>query len=82
MEFPEKNLTLQGTFSILDEKTLKFQVEEGNFYGFSLNKGTVYEFFKEGDFILDIEPLIGKNTLKSIEIMEGYMELTVGIKLF
>ena len=47
-----------------------------------LKKGTIDKFFEEGDFILDIQPLIGRNVLKSVEIMDGYIELTVEIKLF
>lgn len=82
MEFPEKNLLLQGSFLILDGQTLKFQVEEGSFYGFVLKKGTIDKFFEEGDFVLDIQPLIGKNVMKKVEVREGYMELMVDIKLF
>lgn len=82
MEFPENNLMLLGSFLIVNGQTLKFQVEEGSFYGFVLKKETIDELLKEGDFILNLEPLLGKNTLEDIEIMEGYMELTVGVKLF
>lgn len=82
MEFPSENLLLFGSFHILGNQTIRFQVEEGNFYGFLLKKSTIDEFLKEGDFILDLEPLLGKNTIEHIEIMEDYIELTVGIRLF
>lgn len=79
---PEKNLYLAGKFVVVDGQVLKFDAEEGSFYGMQLEKSTIDELFKEGDFILNLEPLIGKNILKSVEIMNGYMEILVGIKLF
>ncbi|MCF6462151.1 coiled-coil domain-containing protein [Clostridium sp. Cult1] len=82
MEFPEKELLLIGSFVVLDKQILQFKVEEGTYYGFVLKKGTIDKFFEEGDFILDIQPLIGRNVLKAVEIMDGYIELTVEIKLF
>ncbi|NLW39512.1 MAG: hypothetical protein GXY96_01090 [Tissierellia bacterium] len=82
MEFPEENLSLRGSFIILDEQTLQIQIEEGSFYGFILREGTIDKFFEEGHFILDIRPIIGKNAVKSIELKEGYVELRVEIHLF
>ncbi|GFN36810.1 coiled-coil domain-containing protein [Tepidimicrobium xylanilyticum] len=82
MEFPEENLLLKGNFLILDGQTLQLQVEEGNFYGFLLNRGTIDRFFEEGYFLLDISPILGKNGIKSIKVMEGYLELTVEINMF
>lgn len=82
MELPEKELLLVGSFVILDGQVLQFQVDEGHFYGFVLKKGTIDKFFEEGYFVLDIKPLIGKNVVKAVEVMEDYIELTVEIKLF
>lgn len=81
MKLGEKNLLLAGTFAI-DGQTLIFQPEEGSIYGMSLKKDTIEELFKEGEFVLNLEPLIGKSTLKSVEIMDGYMKLTIIPKLF
>lgn len=82
MKAPEKNLTLEGEFVIIDDQILKFEAENGSFYGMPLEKGTIDELFEEGYFILNLEPLIGKNVLKSVEIMDGYIELLVTLKLF
>ena len=79
---PDKNLYLAGKFIIVDGQILKFDPEEGSFYGMQLEKNTINDLFKEGDFVLNLEPLIGKNILKSVEIMKGYMEILVGIKFF
>jgi len=79
---PEKNLYLAGKFVVEGGQVLKFNPEEGSFYGMQLEKDTIYELFKEGDFVLNLEPLIGKSILKSVEIFNGYIEILVGIKLF
>lgn len=79
---PKENLYLAGKFIIVDGQILKFDPEEGSFYGMQLEKETINELFKEGDFVLNLEPLIGKNVLKTVEIMKGYMEILVGIKFF
>lgn len=82
MELPEENLLLIGNFHVLEEQGLKFQVEKGNFYGLHLKEVTLEELFGEGDFILDLESLLGRNSLENIESKEGYLELTIGIRLF
>lgn len=82
MNVPEKQLYLSGIFNIEDDRILIFQPDEGTFFGMPLEKGTIEELFEEGDFALDLEPLIGKNIVKSVEIKKGYLELIVGIKLF
>ncbi len=82
MKAPEKNLTLEGKFVIIEDQVLKFEAEKGSFYGMPLEKGTIEDLFEEGYFILNLQPLIGKNILRSVEIMDGYMELLVTIKLF
>ncbi|WP_406243740.1 coiled-coil domain-containing protein [Tissierella carlieri] len=82
MEAPEKNLTLEGKFVIIGDQIIKFEAEKGSFYGMPLEKGTIEDLFEEGYFILNLEPLIGKNILRSVEIMDGYMELLVTVKLF
>ena len=82
MNVPEKQLYLVGNFDIEDDRVLTFQPEEGTFFGMPLEKGTIDELFEEGDFLLDLEPLIGKNTVKSVEIKKGFIEILIGIKLF
>ncbi|AOT72094.1 coiled-coil domain-containing protein [Geosporobacter ferrireducens] len=82
MSIPQKNLTLIGDFVILDGKTLKFQVEEGAFYGMPLEKGTIEGLFRESHLVLDLKPLVGKNIIQSIEVFDGYLELKIIPNLF
>ncbi|MDR7855581.1 MAG: hypothetical protein RIN63_03155 [Tissierella sp.] len=79
---PDKKLSLAGQFNIVDGQTLQFEAERGSFYDMPLEKGTIEELFKEGYFILNLEPLIGGNIIKSVEIKKGYLELLVSIKIF
>lgn len=82
ISMPEQNLQLFGEFVIVEKNTLKFQAEAGKFYGISLGEGSIKELFKEGAMVLNLEPLLGGGTIKSIDIKEGALELIVIPKLF
>mgnify|MGYP000850521359 CR=1 FL=1 len=82
MEMPQANLVLIGDFFVIDGHTIKFQVEEGRLYTILLTKETIEDFFKGGYFTFNLEPLIGRNTLESVETKKGYIELIVKINLF
>lgn len=79
MNVPDKQLYLSGNFVIEDNSILKFQPEKGSFLEMPLEKGTMDELFREGNFLLDLKPIIGDVKIKSVEIKENYMELTVNI---
>ena len=82
IRIPSKNLVLSGKFVIIDEHTLKFEVEKGTFYGMPLEVWVIEELFKEGHLILDLKPLIGKSIIQSVEVTEGYLELNIKLVLF
>lgn len=82
ISLPEKYLVLSGTFVILDGHTLKFQAQEGSFYGMKLTPGSLEELFGEGDLVLDIKPLLAGNIIDALEIKEGYIELISKLGLF
>ncbi len=77
MNLPEKYLVLSGQFTILDGNKLEFDVRRGSFFEMELEASSIEDLFKEGPMVLDLEPVIGKNTVRSIEILEGYIELLV-----
>lgn len=79
---PEKNLILSGNFKVIGEHILKFEVEEGSFYGFPLEINTLEELFKEWNMALSLKPLIGNNKVRSIRILNGHVELSVLPVLF
>ncbi len=82
ISLPEKQLVLSGTFIILKGHTLKFQVQEGSFFGMPLATGSLEELFSNGDLVLNIEPLLAGNVIHSIEVKEGYLELINKLNLF
>lgn len=79
MNVPGKELYLSGTFVVEDNVVLKFKAENGSFLDMPLRKSTMDELFREGNFLLDLKPLIGDVKIKSVEIKENYIELIVNI---
>ena len=80
IELPEGNLLLEGTLVILGGNILKFRVEEGSFYGMPLEPWAIEELFKEGNLVINLKPLLGDNTLDSINIKDKCMELSFTLK--
>ncbi len=73
---PDKSLVMEGIF-ILEGETLKFQAQEGSFYGMALQTGSLEELFAEGELLLNLKTLVGNNILRSIEIQAGRLELLI-----
>lgn len=75
MMLSEENLTLIGTFTIVDGNKLKFEVNEGEFYGMALEFSSIDELFRQGHIVFDLKPMIGSTVIRSIKILDGYIEL-------
>jgi peptidoglycan hydrolase CwlO-like protein len=82
LAIPERNVFFAGNFIVIDGKSLEYEITEGRIYDLKLEKSSIEDLFSTGYFILNLEPLIDKNSIKSIESKNGYMELGIGIKLF
>lgn len=82
LEIPEKKVYFHGDFIVLDGKYLKYNVTEGRIYDMKLEESSIENLFSSGYFVLNLEPIINKNTIKSIESKNGYIDLMIGIKLF
>ncbi|HYF83672.1 MAG TPA: hypothetical protein VEB00_11670 [Clostridia bacterium] len=82
ISLPDKQLVLSGTFIIVEGHILKFQAQEGSFFGMPLESGSIEELFHKGDLVLNLEPLLAGNVIHSIEIKEGYLELINKLDLF
>lgn len=76
------NLVLSGKFIIVEGQKLKFVAEDGSFYGLLLTPAAIKELFRDGDIVLDLKPLLGKNTLHSVEVREGQLELMSRLTFF
>ena len=77
INIPEKHLILSGNFEISEGNTLIFVGTKGSFYGLPLEAESINELFREGTLVFDLKPILGPNTIDSIEIMDGYLELTI-----
>jgi peptidoglycan hydrolase CwlO-like protein len=82
ISIPDKKLVLYGDFVINEVNVLSFQAEKGSFFGMPLEQGYIKELLSEGDLALDLKPLLGRNTLQSIKLMDGYIELNIKPNLF
>ena len=82
LEIPENKVYFSGDFVVLDGKSLKYEIREGSIYDMKLEQTSIEDLFSEGDFILNLEAIVDKNTIKSIESKNGYIDLMIGIKLF
>lgn len=74
---PESRLVLEGTFVIVDQSAIMFQVTKGTFYGFPLDQDTIDDLLDNHQLIIDFKPLIGNNILRSIEILDKKVELLI-----
>lgn len=79
---PERNVYFSGNFIIVNGNSLKYEISEGSIFHMKLEKSSIDNLFDSGYFVLNLEPLVGKNTIKSIESKSGYIDLIIGIKLF
>ena len=74
---PEKFLSLRGVFRIENRTILKFEVEEGYFYGLPLTEASIAELFRNGPIVIDFEEILGPVMLESVEIYDGYLEFVI-----
>lgn len=74
---PEKQLSLRGVFTIENKTVLKFEVEEGTFYGMPLTEASIAELFKNGPIVINFEEILGSVSLESVEVFEGYLEFVI-----
>lgn len=82
ISIPEKNLVLTGDFVIQEENKLSFRAEKGSFYGMPLEPEYIEELLGEGELVLDLKPLLGKNILQAIRLKDGTIELNIKPNLF
>ncbi|SCY91220.1 coiled-coil domain-containing protein [Alkaliphilus peptidifermentans] len=75
LRMPDNHLILIGTFVIKEGSILTLKVEEGSFFNMPLQAGAIDELFSEEELQLDFKPLLEGNTIRSVEITEGYLRL-------
>lgn len=79
---PDSQFLVSGSFIIVDGHTLQFVAEEGSFYGMPLTDESLKEIFKNGEVKLNLEPVLYGNELDTVNIKDGYLEITSKISFF
>ena len=74
---PEKHLSLRGVFKIEGKTVLKFEVEEGSFYGMPLTEASIAELFKNGPIVINFKEILGNVILESVEVFNSYLEFVI-----
>lgn len=81
MFIDEYNIIVSGNFSIYERHSIEFIIEEVRYYDFLLEEKTIQDLIGES-IIFDFEGLLDGSSIKSIKILDEYMELTIDFKLF
>jgi peptidoglycan hydrolase CwlO-like protein len=79
---PDLNLNIRGNLIILDNTTLRFEITDGEYMGLALEESAVMDLFDFGYLDLKFEKLLGNNTIRSIDLQDGYMDLQIRPSLF
>lgn len=74
---PESRLVLEGTFVIVRNTAIMFQVQGGTFYGLPLEEETIRQLLPDRQVTIDFKPLIGRNVLQAVEIRDREVELLI-----
>jgi len=77
IKVPENHLVLTGSFVILEEHTLQFQAIEGSFFGMPLKPGSLEDLFRKHPLSLNLKPLLAGSGIRSVEILNGQLELQI-----
>lgn len=82
LELPELHLIMNGNLELLNENTLGFRMATGEYMGFTLERAAMEDLFVNGLLELRFSALLGKNTIRSVQLFDGYMELSIKTSLF
>lgn len=82
LEMPDLQLTMKGSLEHLDERTLGFSLDVGEFMGLTLEKAAMEELFSDGLLKLRFDALLGNNTIRSIRLEDGYLYMNIKTTLF
>lgn len=82
LSMPELNIYMLGTLEILDNQTLVFKMDQGQYLGMNLEKSAMEELFSLGNLEFNFNAILGKNTIKSIKLNQGNLNIYINIILF
>lgn len=82
LEMPDLQLTMRGSLEQLDESTLGFSLDVGEFMGLTLERAAMEELFSAGFLELRFDALLGNNTIRSVRLEDGYLYMNIKTTLF
>lgn len=77
LSIPEKKVTLNGEFEIVDGNKLRYVVTSGTFYGLSLEAESIEDLFSDGYMSLDLTYLLEGFKIDTVTLKKGNLELLV-----
>lgn len=82
LEMADLQLTMRGRLEQLDERTLGFSLDIGEFMGLTLGRAAMEELFSAGLLEFRFEALLGDNTIRSVRLEDGYLYMNIKTSLF
>ena len=82
LEMPEIDFSMEGNLEQLNDTTLAFKMTTGEYMGFTLEQAAMEQLFSSGLFELKLAALLGRNTIRSVELQDGYLVLNIKTALF
>lgn len=80
--FPSHEMVLTGQFELVEDQKVLYRVHSGSFYGLDLSEHALEDLFSFGDIVFNMASILGRNTIKSIEMRSGIIELDIIIRIF
>ena len=72
LEVPQRHLVLSGNFVIDGKSSIRYEIEEGSFYGMPLEEASIEELFQNGPILIDFDLIAGDMDILDFEISEVY----------
>ncbi len=82
LDLPEYDLSLSGTFIIVDGAKLVYEVASGTQGGTQLEKIQIEQLSKSGPLSFNITPLLQGGTISKIKVQDGIVVLNIAISFF
>ena len=77
LSVPEKSLMLEGKFVIVDDYSLKFDIEKGSFLGLPLETSTIKVLSQDNYLVLNFKSQLFGFKINSVEIKDGYLNFSI-----
>lgn len=77
LSMPEISIYMSGTLDILDNQTLIFNMDQGQYLDMKLEKYAMEELFSLGYLEFNFKAILGKNSIKSIKLVDDNLKIYI-----